>query len=146
MSPAMDLFWRILAALSFDCFKDSTSTRSPARLSSGRPSVDSSSLTGSLSLGPDLPHCQSCVSHGARLKRLSCGHLYCDPCCDQIVNLAFEDIEGLSEYPCPLCKSLRQLGAPGPSLRQLGPSCSGYFHGPYSLLQNSPEEQSTRWG
>lgn len=144
MSPAMDLFWRILAALSFDCFKDSTSTRSPARLSSGRASVDSSSLTGSLSLGSELPHCQCCISHGARLKRLSCGHLYCDPCCDQIVNLAFEDIEGLSEYPCPICKSLRQLGAPGPSLRQ--PSFSGYFYGPYSLLQEQPEEQDTRWG
>uniref|UniRef100_A0AAV2MFA6 RING-type domain-containing protein n=1 Tax=Knipowitschia caucasica TaxID=637954 RepID=A0AAV2MFA6_KNICA len=152
MSPVMDLLWRILAALSFDCFKDSTSTRSPGALSSARPSVDSSSLTGSLSLGPDLPHCQSGVcpgashgashaaSHGARLKRLSCGHLYCGPCCDIIVNQAFEDIEGLSQFPCPLCRSHRQGPAQGPSLRQLGPSCSAYFSGPYSLLHNPPEE------
>uniref|UniRef100_A0A3P8U9Q6 Si:ch211-271d10.2 n=1 Tax=Amphiprion percula TaxID=161767 RepID=A0A3P8U9Q6_AMPPE len=103
----MDLLWRILAALSFDCFKDS----SPTKLSSSQAgSLESSSLTGSLSLGPDLPHCQCCISYEARLKRLSCGHLYCDPCCDQIVNLAFEDIEGLSDYPCPMCKSIRQLG------------------------------------
>lgn len=72
--------------------------------------MESSSLTGSLSLGSDIPHCQCCISYEARLKRLSCGHLYCDPCSDQIVNLAFEDIEGLAEYPCPMCKTLRHLG------------------------------------
>lgn len=140
MSPAMDLLWRILAALSFDCFKHSASTRSPAKQSSsGRGSVESSSLTGSLSLGPELPHCQCCISYGTRLKRLSCGHLYCDPCCDQIVNLAFEDIEGLSEYPCPMCKSLRQLGG-------LGPSCSEYLSGPYCVLQGPGSQHGSRWG
>lgn len=141
----MDLLWRILAALSFDCFKDSSSTRSPTKLSSSQAgSLESSSLTGSLSLGPDLPHCQCCISYEARLKRLSCGHLYCDPCCDQIVNLAFEDIEGLSDYPCPMCKSLRQLGG------GLGPSSSGYFCGPYSILQQQEpftgKEHGSRWG
>ncbi|XP_076868705.1 uncharacterized protein LOC143519293 [Brachyhypopomus gauderio] len=108
----MDMFWRIVAALSFDCIKGtpSSSQRSSNKLGSSQAaSMDSSSLTGSLSLGSDLPHCQCCISYEARLKRLSCGHLYCDPCTDQIVNLAFEDIEGLSEYPCPMCKSLRHL-------------------------------------
>ncbi|KAM9310701.1 uncharacterized protein KZ484_026540 [Pholidichthys leucotaenia] len=139
----MDLLWRILAALSFDCCKDSSSSRSPTKLSSSQAgSLDSSSLTGSLSLGPDLPHCQCCISYEARLKRLSCGHLYCDPCCDQIVNLAFEDIEGLSDYPCPMCKSIQQLGG-------LGPSSSGYFCGPYSILQqqqHTAKEHGSRWG
>lgn len=138
----MDLLWRILAAFSFDCFKDSSSSRSPTKLSSSQAgSLESSSLTGSLSLGPDLPHCQCCISYEARLKRLSCGHLYCDPCCDQIVNLAFEDIEGLSDYPCPMCKSIRQLGG-------LGPSSSGYFNGPYSILQeqHTGKEHGSRWG
>ncbi|KAM8846725.1 uncharacterized protein ACB058_012970 [Synchiropus picturatus] len=135
----MDLFWRILAALSFDCFKDSSLTRSPTKLSScGTGSLDSSSLTGSLSLGPDLPHCQCCISYEARLKRLSCGHLYCDPCCDQIVNLAFEDIEGLSDYPCPMCKSISRLGAPGPS-------SSGCFHAALQH-QGSGKEHGSRWG
>ncbi|XP_077382189.1 uncharacterized protein LOC144021863 [Festucalex cinctus] len=115
----MDLLWRILAALSFDCFKSSSSSRSPGKLSSSQAgsSLDgSSSLTGSLSLGPDAmpppPHCQGCVASEARLKRLSCGHLYCEPCCRHIVNLAFRDIEGLSDYPCPVCKSLSRPGGP----------------------------------
>ncbi|KAK5892120.1 hypothetical protein CesoFtcFv8_012533 [Champsocephalus esox] len=117
IGAGMDLLWRILAALSFDCFKDSSSSKSPTKQGSSQAgSLESSSLTGSLSLGPDVPHCQCCISYEARLKRLSCGHLYCDPCCDQIVNLAFEDIEGLSEYPCPMCKSIRQLGGPLPVL------------------------------
>ncbi|KAG5271681.1 hypothetical protein AALO_G00182800 [Alosa alosa] len=107
----MDVLWRIFAALSFDCFKSSPSKRSSTKLGSSHPaSMESSSLTGSISLSSDLPHCQCCISYEARLKRLSCGHLYCSPCSDHIVNLAFEDIEGLSEYPCPICKSLRHLG------------------------------------
>lgn len=144
MTRAMDLLWRILAALSFDCFKDSSlSSRSPAKMSSSAAgSLESSSLTGSLSLGPDLPHCQCCILYGTRLKRLSCGHVYCDPCCDQIVNLAFEDIEGLSEYPCPMCKTLRQLGSLG-----LGPSCSGYFNGPNGVIQQQcpGKEHGSHW-
>ncbi|MEQ2184327.1 hypothetical protein GOODEAATRI_006653 [Goodea atripinnis] len=140
----MDLLWRILAALSFDCFKDSSSSRSPTKLSSSQAgSLESSSLTGSLSLGPDLPHCQCCITYEVRLKRLSCGHLYCSPCCDQIVNMAFEDIEGLSEYPCPMCKSIRQLGG-------LGPSSSGYFYGPCGILQQHQQltgkEDRSQWG
>lgn len=136
----MDLLWRILAALSFDCFKDSSSARSPTKLSSSQAgSLESSSLTGSLSLGPDLPHCQCCIAYEVRLKRLSCGHLYCSPCCDQIVNMAFEDIEGLSEYPCPMCKSIRQLGG-------LGPSSSGYFYGPCGILQQQQQLTGSRWG
>lgn len=114
-----------------DCFLPFFFVRSPTKQSSSQAgSLESSSLTGSLSLGPDLPHCQGCITYEARLKRLSCGHLYCDPCCDQIVNLAFEDIEGLSDYPCPMCKSIRQLGGPGPS--------SGYFYGPDGVLQQEP--------
>ncbi|CAN9514158.1 unnamed protein product [Ophioblennius macclurei] len=140
----MDLLWRIVAALSFDCFKDSSSSRSPTKLSwSPAGSVDSSSLTGSWSLGPDLPHCQCCISQQARLKRLSCGHLYCDACCHQIVNLAFEDIEGLSDYPCPMCKSIRQLGGPRPS------SSSGCLYESCSLLQHQQDpgnQLGSRWG
>nr|XP_023657027.1 E3 ubiquitin-protein ligase TRIM39-like [Paramormyrops kingsleyae] len=107
----MDLLWRIFSALSFDCFRRESCTgqRSPTK-SSQAGSVESSSLSGSLSLGPDLLHCQCCITYDARLRRLSCGHLYCDACIDRIVNLAFEDIEGLSDYPCPMCKSIRQLG------------------------------------
>ncbi|AWP15620.1 putative E3 ubiquitin-protein ligase TRIM39-like [Scophthalmus maximus] len=138
----MDLLWRILAALSLDCFKDSSSSRSPTKLSSSQAgSLESSSLTGSLSLGPDVPHCQCCIAYEARLKRLSCGHLYCDTCCDQIVNLAFEDIEGLSDYPCPMCKSIRQLGG-------LGPSSSACLCGPYGLLQQpcTGKEHGSQWG
>ncbi|KAM8869692.1 uncharacterized protein AB9W97_016902 isoform 1-T1 [Spinachia spinachia] len=126
---AMDLLWRISAALRFDCCKDSSSSRSPTKQSCSQAgSLESSSLTGSASLGPDLPHCQGCITYEARLKRLSCGHLYCDACRDQIVNLAFEDIEGLSDYPCPTCKSIRQLGG-------LGPSASGDLYGPDGLQQ-----------
>nr|XP_046158158.1 uncharacterized protein LOC123997711 [Oncorhynchus gorbuscha] len=142
----MDLLWRILAALSFDCFKGSASSqRSPGKLSSSQAgSLESSSLTGSLSLGPDLPHCQCCISYEARLKRLSCGHLYCDPCTDQIVNLAFEDIEGLSDYPCPMCKSLRKLG-------DLGPPSYGYLGTPSfgpcgTLKQQMAKEHGSSWG
>ncbi|XP_051921323.1 RING finger protein 223-like [Hippocampus zosterae] len=127
----MDLLWRILAALSFDCFKSSSSSSSSSsagKQSSSQPgSLDSSSLTGSLSLGPDAPHCQCCITYEARLKRLSCGHLYCDACCHHIVNLAFRDIEGLSDYPCPMCKSLNQLGGRGASSL----SSSGCFCGPH---------------
>lgn len=121
----------------------SFSLRSPTKQSSSQAgSLESSSLTGSLSLGPDLPHCQCCISYEARLKRLSCGHLYCNPCCDQIVNLAFEDIEGLSDYPCPVCKSIRQLGG-------LVPSSSGYFCGPCGIMQQrqvTEKEHGSRWG
>ncbi|CAL8259317.1 unnamed protein product [Boreogadus saida] len=132
----MDLFWRILAAFSFDCFKDSTS-RSPTKLGSSRAgSLGSSSLTGSLSLGPELPHCQNCISYDAHLKRLSCGHLYCSACTDHIVNKAFEDIEGLSDYPCPMCKSIRQLVGLGPGAH------SGCFYGPYSVLQTAETERA----
>lgn len=103
-------------------------------------SLESSSLTGSLALCPDMPHCQCCVSSEGRLKRLSCGHLYCNPCCHQIVNLAFEDIEGLSDYPCPMCKSNRQL-------RGLGPSSSGCLNGSYTLLQQLSEtDAGSGWG
>ncbi|KAK0144916.1 hypothetical protein N1851_016189 [Merluccius polli] len=131
----MDLFWRVLAALSLDCFKDSTSSRSPTKLGSSRAgSLGSSSLTGSLSLGPELPHCQSCISYDARLKRLSCGHLYCDACTDHIVNTAFEDIEGLSDYPCPMCKTIRQLAGTG--------AHAGCFYGPYSVLQPAETERA----
>lgn len=92
--------------------------------SSQASSAESSSLTGSLSPGSDLqPHCQSCISYGARLRRLSCNHLYCEPCIVRIVNMAFEDIEGLADYPCPVCKSLRHLSgfdySPLGSQRQL---------------------------
>ncbi|KAL4646786.1 E3 ubiquitin-protein ligase TRIM39-like [Arapaima gigas] len=106
----MELLWRIFSALRFDCWKRESSQRSPGK-SSRTSSVESSSLSGSMSLGPDSPHCQCCISYSARLRRLSCGHLYCDTCIDRIVNLAFEDIEGLSDYPCPMCKSIRQLGS-----------------------------------
>ncbi|KAG7283377.1 hypothetical protein CRUP_000903 [Coryphaenoides rupestris] len=136
----MDLFWRIWAALSFDCFKDSSSSRSPTKLgSSGAGSLGSSSLTGSLSLGPELPHCQSCISYDARLKRLSCGHMYCDACTDHIVNKAFEDIEGLSDYPCPMCKSIRQLVGLGPGGGGSHPGC---FYGPYIVLQPAETERA----
>ncbi|TSK20104.1 hypothetical protein Baya_1652 [Bagarius yarrelli] len=78
--------------------------------SSQSSSVESSSLTGSLSPGSDLQrHCQCCISYAARLRRLSCGHLYCEPCTVRIVNMAFEDIEGLADYPCPVCRSLSHL-------------------------------------
>uniref|UniRef100_A0A3P8VYL8 Si:ch211-271d10.2 n=1 Tax=Cynoglossus semilaevis TaxID=244447 RepID=A0A3P8VYL8_CYNSE len=115
---------------------------SPTKLSPSQVSLESSSLTGSLSLGPDLPHCQYCITYDARLKRLSCGHLYCNPCCDQIVNLAFEDIEGLSDYPCPMCKSIRQLGG-------LRPSSSEYFCGTLSILQQqqcTEKDHRDQWG
>ncbi|KAF4076113.1 hypothetical protein AMELA_G00226740 [Ameiurus melas] len=109
----MAMFWRILSALGFDCLKrtPASSPRSTVELGSSRASsVESSSLTGSLSPGSDLhPHCQCCISYAARLRRLSCGHLYCESCTVRIVNMAFEDIEGLAEYPCPVCKSLRHL-------------------------------------
>ncbi|MCJ8745446.1 hypothetical protein PDJAM_G00130090 [Pangasius djambal] len=109
----MAMFWRILSALSFDCLKSTpaSSQRSSMKLGSSQASsVESSSLTGSLSPGSDLqPHCQCCISYAARLRRLSCGHLYCEPCTIRIVNMAFEDIEGLAEYPCPVCKSLHRL-------------------------------------
>ncbi|KAK2903557.1 hypothetical protein Q8A67_008270 [Cirrhinus molitorella] len=109
----LNMCWKIIATWSLDCFKGSPSSshRSSTKLGSSQAaSMESSSLTGSLSLNSDVPHCQCCISYEARLKRLSCGHLYCDPCSDQIVNLAFEDIEGLAEYPCPMCKTLRHLG------------------------------------
>lgn len=143
--------WQVMGCLSnFSCTvwrfwppHSSFSLRSPTKQSSSQASsLESSSLTGSLSLGPDLPHCQCCISYEARLKRLSCGHLYCNPCCDQIVNLAFEDIEGLSDYPCPMCKSIRQLGG-------LVPSSSGYFCGPYGITQQrqvTGKEHGSRWG
>ncbi|XP_060717258.1 uncharacterized protein LOC132840004 isoform X1 [Tachysurus vachellii] len=109
----MAMFWRFLSALSFDCLKGTpaSSQRSSMKLGSSQPSsMESSSLTGSFSPGSDLqPHCQCCISYAAHLRRLSCGHLYCEPCTVRIVNMAFEDIEGLSEYPCPVCKSLRHL-------------------------------------
>lgn len=138
----MDFFWRILTALSFDCFKESTYSRSPTKLSSSQASsMDSSTFSGSSSLGPDLPHCQCCISYVCHLKRLSCGHIYCDSCTDQIVNLAFEDIEGLSDYPCPMCKSICQLGG-------LGPSSSVYFCGPFGIMhqQLGAKEHGSRWG
>ncbi|KAJ7985457.1 hypothetical protein DPEC_G00352230 [Dallia pectoralis] len=145
INNVMDFLWKIFAALSFDCFKNSPSSqRSSGKLSSSQAgSLESSSLTGSLSLGPDLPHCQCCISYEARLKRLSCGHLYCDPCTDQIVNLAFEDIEGLSDYPCPMCKSLRQLGDLGTPF-----GCQGTpSYGPnWNLQQQAVKEHGSRWG
>ncbi|KAG9345276.1 hypothetical protein JZ751_009822 [Albula glossodonta] len=105
------LLWRILSALTFDCLKRGSyaAQRSPPKPSAARTaSVDSSSL--SICQGSELPHCQWCISFQAHLRRLACGHLYCDSCTDRIVNLAFEDIEGLSEYPCPVCHSIQQLG------------------------------------
>ncbi|XP_077432231.1 uncharacterized protein LOC144057999 [Vanacampus margaritifer] len=125
----MDLLWRILAAFSFDCFKSSSSSRSPGKLSCSQPgSLDSSSLTASLSLGPDAPHCQCCITYEARLKRLSCGHVFCDACRQHIVNLAFRDIEGLCDYPCPMCKSLSRLGGPAAS----SSTSLGCFWGPHA--------------
>ena len=114
--------------------------RSSKKLGSSQAaSMESSSLTGSLSLASDVPHCQCCISYEARLKRLSCGHLYCDPCTDQIVNLAFEDIEGLAEYPCPVCKSLRQVGGfPGSNF---APYCSPFG----SQKQRLVEEKGGQW-
>lgn len=124
------LWWSLLRNTTDSLFGDFPFVllRSSKKLGSSQAaSMESSSLTGSLSLASDVPHCQCCISYEARLKRLSCGHLYCDPCSDQIVNLAFEDIEGLAEYPCPMCKSLRQLsglhGFPGSNFT---PYCSPF--------------------
>uniref|UniRef100_A0A3B4DB31 RING-type domain-containing protein n=1 Tax=Pygocentrus nattereri TaxID=42514 RepID=A0A3B4DB31_PYGNA len=141
----MDMFWRIIAALSFGCCRNtpSSSQRSSKKLGSSQAaSMESSSLTGSLSLASDVPHCQCCISYEARLRRLSCGHLYCDPCTDQIVNLAFEDIEGLAEYPCPMCKSLRQLGGlHGYPIANFAPYCSPFG----SQKQRLVEEKGGQW-
>ncbi len=124
------------------CFSFSWSYRSSTKLGSSQASMESSSLSGSLSLNSDVPHCQCCISFDARLKRLSCGHLYCDPCSDQIVNLAFEDIEGLAEYPCPMCKTLRHLGGFASAH-----SCQGMTHcSPFgSQKQQLVEEKGGLW-
>lgn len=135
----MDVLWRILGALTCDCFKGSQSKRSSTKFGSSRPaSMESSSLTGSISLSSDMPHCQCCISYEARLKRLSCGHLYCNPCSDHIVNLAFEDIEGLSEYPCPICKSLRHLSGPVPSQGYISvpTNCSPFTHHKHQVVDD----------
>ncbi|KAI4902663.1 hypothetical protein NFI96_002091 [Prochilodus magdalenae] len=119
------------------------SDRSSKKLGSSQAaSMESSSLTGSLSLASDVPHCQCCISYEARLKRLSCGHLYCDPCTDQIVNLAFEDIEGLAEYPCPVCKSLRHVGGLHSfPASNFAPYCSPFG----SQKQRLVEEKGGQW-
>ncbi|KAJ7991390.1 hypothetical protein DPEC_G00283380 [Dallia pectoralis] len=75
---------------------------------------DSSPEACSLSPCPNPPHCQACISYEARLHRLNCGHVYCDQCRGRIVNCAFMDIEGLSDYPCPMCRTIRQLGGTVP--------------------------------
>ncbi|KAJ8398387.1 hypothetical protein AAFF_G00426420 [Aldrovandia affinis] len=107
----MSLLWRIFSALTFDCLRRaaySAQRSSPKPRATRSASLESSSL--SASQGSDPPHCQWCISFDTRLKRLSCGHVYCETCANRIVNLAFEDIEGLSDYPCPMCKSIHQLG------------------------------------
>ncbi|XP_029103904.1 RING finger protein 222 isoform X2 [Scleropages formosus] len=73
-------------------------------------SLESSSSGARTSQGSEPPHCQGCISYDGHMKRLSCGHTFCDSCTDRIVNQAFLDIEGLCNFPCPMCKSLRELG------------------------------------
>ncbi|XP_062842091.1 uncharacterized protein LOC134301353 [Trichomycterus rosablanca] len=142
----MAMFWRILSALGFDCFKGTptSSQRSSRKLGSSRAaSMESSSLTGSLSVGSDpVHHCQCCISYASHLRRLSCGHQYCEPCTFQIVNLAFEDIEGLAEYPCPVCKSLHHLSGSVPVPAY--PVISHYS--PFgSQKQRLVEEEENQW-
>ncbi|KAJ8354580.1 hypothetical protein SKAU_G00221470 [Synaphobranchus kaupii] len=111
-SNNMTLLWRIFSTLTFDCLRRASysAQRSPPKYNPARSaSFESTSLNSSQ--GPESLHCQWCISFDVHLKRLSCGHFYCEPCSDHIVNLAFEDIEGLSDYPCPMCKSIHRLGS-----------------------------------
>ncbi|XP_069041338.1 RING finger protein 225-like [Lepisosteus oculatus] len=106
----MDLLIRILSALHLDCIKGVIPTGSPQRpemqVRGARPRASSS---GASAPSPAASHCQSCISFDKRLKRLSCGHTFCCACSDRIVNEAFQDIEGLSDFPCPMCRSICRL-------------------------------------
>ncbi|CAB1350976.1 unnamed protein product [Coregonus sp. 'balchen'] len=134
----MDLMRGLLAAMGFDCSRRAKST---AQSSQAEVTVvhvarkESSPQTCSLSLDLDTPHCQSCISYEARLQRLVCGHFYCDQCRGCIINQAFKDIEGLSDYPCPMCNSIRQLGGTVPEPRLCSnspPTVSVGFNDPSS--------------
>ncbi|KAG7457930.1 hypothetical protein MATL_G00232490 [Megalops atlanticus] len=115
----MDLLRRIFSAVGFDCLRRApSSAQSPSvKQSVARATrTEDGSLSCSISLGPDPPHCQCCISYDVRLKKLACGHVFCDRCTNRIINQAFQDIEGLSDYPCPMCKSIRRLGGPVPEV------------------------------
>ncbi|KAG5856571.1 hypothetical protein ANANG_G00009340 [Anguilla anguilla] len=111
-SNNMTLLWRIFSTFTFDCLRRASysAQRSPQKPYTARSASFESASLGS-SQGAESVHCQWCISFDVHLKRLSCGHFYCETCADHIVNLAFEDIEGLSDYPCPMCKSIHQLGS-----------------------------------
>ncbi|XP_021416010.2 uncharacterized protein LOC110488215 [Oncorhynchus mykiss] len=134
----MDFMRGLLAAMGFDCSRraKSTAQSSPAEVTVAHVAKkESSPQMCSLSLDLDPPHCQSCISYEARLQRLVCGHFYCDQCRGHIINQAFKDIEGLSDYPCPMCNSIRQLGGtvPEPQLRSNStPTVSVGFNDPSS--------------
>ncbi|KAG9355254.1 hypothetical protein JZ751_000092 [Albula glossodonta] len=114
----MDLLRRIFSAIGFDCLRRAPSSMPSTRVKAGvaqATSAEGGSQSCGPSLGPEQPHCQCCIAFDVRLKRLACGHQYCDPCTDRIVNQAFQDIEGLSDYPCPMCQSIRRLGGEVPN-------------------------------
>ncbi|KAL0962217.1 hypothetical protein UPYG_G00337210 [Umbra pygmaea] len=115
----MEFMRRFFAAMGFDCSRQTkfTAQSSSAEVMVNAGRKDSNLQNCSLSQDPDLPHCQGCISYEARLHRLVCGHLYCDHCRSRIVNCAFKDIEGLSEYPCPMCNTIRQMGGTVPETK-----------------------------
>ncbi|MFT7811285.1 hypothetical protein AGIG_G16653 [Arapaima gigas] len=101
--------------MGLDCMRGGAAT-SPQSISPTKRSMkyagslDSNSSSTRAAQSTNTPHCQNCISYEGHMKRLSCGHTFCDSCMDHIVNEAFLDIEGLCNFPCPMCKSLRQLG------------------------------------
>ncbi|KAJ8335205.1 hypothetical protein SKAU_G00408440 [Synaphobranchus kaupii] len=117
----MELLRRIFSSIGFDCLKRA-------------PSSTPSSPVKAVECDP--PHCQCCIEFDVRLKRLSCGHLFCDRCTDRIINRAFRDIEGLSDYPCPMCKSITRLsGSAGALPTELSLSRTPGDASPVSPLQ-----------
>ncbi|KAJ8290127.1 hypothetical protein GJAV_G00009000 [Gymnothorax javanicus] len=112
-SNYMTLLWRILSTMTFDCLRRTSYSpqRSPPKPNTRCSANPESSLLTTTCQDRESVHCQWCIAFNVRLKRLSCGHYYCELCADHIVNLAFEDIEGLADYPCPMCKSINQLGS-----------------------------------
>ncbi|KAJ8273616.1 hypothetical protein GJAV_G00103630 [Gymnothorax javanicus] len=97
----MELLRRAMSCLGIDCLR-----RAPSSTQS--PPVQ---VAPPLESEPEPPHCRRCIASDVRLKRLSCGHLFCEHCANRIVNQAFLDIEGLSDYPCPMCKSISRLNS-----------------------------------
>ncbi|KAK1151623.1 RING finger protein 225-like isoform X1 [Acipenser oxyrinchus oxyrinchus] len=75
------------------CFKNGVVLEHKAKSGSGEPSL--------------LIPCPSCEGPLlGKVRRLACGHSFCRRCALRIVDEAFRDIEGLSNFPCPVCNSL----------------------------------------